>query len=518
MSTAAQPDLRRAHRSVATWLTGVAATALVSLAGFFATPFLVRWLGDTPWGAWTVIGEWLGYLGLSQLALGPGALTIFLLRAHTSEEGARALTAMARRGLRLYLWAALALLPLAAGLAWWAPHLLQVGAGLGGALRWAVAIAAVGSLALTPPLLFRSVLETVQRGYLVRAAILIQSLLITALSLWWVWAGWGLVGMAAASIAGMAVGALLWRIWAGRFLPQWRGTAPARLPLGEIWNFNWPLVIAMAGNQINQLTDNTVVGVVLGPAAVTGFALTQALPLLAGARLTDIGAVSWAALGELRQRDHAAFSARIVELAAAVLGVGLVLMALVGSFTPAFVRLWVGAEHFDGLALTWATAAALAVFGFVCFFGWLLDTQGDARRRLKSSTAGAAINLGLSLWWARQWGVAGVACGTLAAYLLTDAWYLPRLAVRLYGLSGTALAAACAAALVRGGVGAALVVMAARLLPQNPGWAGLIVNMTGLGAAAGVYCWFLVLRAADRAAWRERWRELRRPRAAGSAA
>ena len=151
MSTAAQPDLRRAHRSVATWLTGVAATALVSLAGFFATPFLVRWLGDTPWGAWTVIGEWLGYLGLSQLALGPGALTIFLLRAHTSEEGERALTAMARRGLRLYLWAALALLPLAAGLAWWAPHLLQVGVGLGGALRWAVAIAAVGSLALTPP-------------------------------------------------------------------------------------------------------------------------------------------------------------------------------------------------------------------------------------------------------------------------------------------------------------------------------------------------------------------------------
>jgi hypothetical protein len=88
----------------------------------------------------------------------------------------------------------------------------------------------------------------------------------------------------------------------------------------------------------------------------------------------------------------------------------------------------------------------------------------------------------------------------------------------LSGRGGSGLAAACAAALVRGGVGAALVVTAARLLPPNPGWAALIVNMAGLGAAACVYCWFLVLRAADRAAWRERWRELRRPRAAGSAA
>jgi O-antigen/teichoic acid export membrane protein len=193
-------------------------------------------------------------------------------------------------------------------------------------------------------------------------------------------------------------------------------------------------------------------------------------------------------------------------------------MALVGSVTPEFVRLWVGAEHFDGLALTWATAAALAVFGFVCFFGWLLDTQGDARRRLASSTAGAAINLGLSVWWARQWGVAGVACGTLAAYLLTDVWYLPRLAVRLYGLSGRALAAACGGALVRGGAGAALVVAAARMLPPAGSWSGLIADCAWLGTAAGVYCWFLVLRAADRAAWQARWRELRRRRAAGSAA
>ncbi|HVB40427.1 MAG TPA: polysaccharide biosynthesis C-terminal domain-containing protein [Terriglobales bacterium] len=501
---ATEGESRRTHRAVATWLTGASASVLVALAGFIATPYLVRWLGDAPWGAWTVIGEWLGYLGLTQLALGPGALAIFLLRAHTTGAPG-ALTAMAKRGVRLYTLAAVALIPLAAALAWWAPLSLHARPDLTAALRWAVAIAALGSLALAPSQLFRSVLETVQRGYLVRAALLVQSLLITGLSLWWVWARWGIVGMAAANIMGMVVGAGIWLWCARRWLPGWRTAPPAPLTTKEVWNYNWPLIVALAGNQINALTDNTVVGLTLGAAAVTGFALTQALPLLAGARLTDVGAVSWAALGELRARGDASFGHRVVELAATVLGMSMVIMSTVAAFNSAFVRLWVGGRHNDGAALTWATAAGMVLFSLLCLFSWLIDTQGDTRRRMWVSFAGAGVNLGLSLWLARRWGVAGVAVATVVAYLGTDAWFLPYLAVRHYGVPGGKLARALAAAAARGGAWALAMLALTRWLAPAVSWPALVAEAGLAGLLALGYGWGIVLRPADRAAWRRRW-------------
>lgn len=498
----------RVWHAALTWVSGVGARVIVSLAGFFATPLLVVWLGDARWGAWTVVLEWLGYLGLGQLALGPGAMTIFLLRAHTSGD-ATALTAVAKRGLRLYLWAAAAMAPAALALAWWAPLGLGATGSLAPELRWAVAIAAVGSLLITPPLLFRSVLEAVQRGYLVHAALLAQSLLITGLSLLWVWWRWGLVGMALANLAGMVVGAALWCWWARAWLPQWAATAAARISGSEIWRYNWPLVAALAGYQLNQLTDNTVVGMSLGPAAVAGFALTQSLPLLAGSQMANVGVASWAALGELRVRDPAAFADRVVELAATVLGVAIALLATVGVFTPAFVTLWVGGAHYDGSLLTWATVAGMAVFSVLVLFSWLYDSQGDARRRLWISSLGALLNLGLSLALVRVWGVAGVAIATLIAYLVTDAWFLPYLAVRHYGVPGGDLVRALAGALLRGGVWAAAIVAAGWRLPRAGSWALLVAETAVAGAAALVYCWFLVLRPGDRAAWWGRWQAWR---------
>jgi len=372
-------------------------------------------------------------------------------------------------------------------------------------LRWAVGIAAAGSLVLAPSQLVRSVLETVQRGYLVRAALLLQSLLITGLSLWWVWLRWGIVGMAAASFTGMAVGAGLWAWFARRWLPGWRQAAPAQLSGRELWRLNWPLIVAMAGNQLNVLTDNTVVGVMIGPAAVAGFALTQSLPLLAGARLTDVGSVSWAALGELKARSVEAFRERVVELAATVLGVGMVIMATVAAFNRPFVELWVGAAHYDGALLTWATAAGMALFGLLCFFSWLIDTQGDTRRRLWASSIGSGLNLGLSLWLVQRWGVAGVAAATAAAYACTDAWYLPYVAVRQYGVPGRALARALGGAAVRGGLWTVVVAAAVSRLPEAHTWVQLAAEAAGAGAVGAAYCWSVILRAGDRAAWRARW-------------
>jgi len=45
----------------------------------------------------------------------------------------------------------------------------------------------------------------------------------------------------------------------------------------------------------------------------------------------------------------------------------------------------------------------------------------------------AVLNVALSLWWVRIWGLPGVIGGTLLARLLTTGWYIPMAAVKIVG-------------------------------------------------------------------------------------
>jgi hypothetical protein len=51
--------------------------------------------------------------------------------------------------------------------------------------------------------------------------------------------------------------------------------------------------------------------------------------------------------------------------------------------------------------------------------------------------AEGVLNLALSLWWVRYWGLAGVIGGTIAARLLTNGWYMPVAALGAIGMSGS---------------------------------------------------------------------------------
>lgn len=496
----------RVRRSILSWLAGIGWSATTLLIGFVTTPWLLRWLGTAPFGAWEVVAEWMGYLGLTQVALGPAVITVFLLRAHT-QGSENDFEATVQWALRLYGKAALAAIPAACALVWWAPEWLHAGAALTGQLRVAVAIAAVALLVLSPAAVHRAVLETRQRGYRVRMALLVQSALIAALSLWWAWAGWGVRGMAAATGLGSAAGSALWWRWSRRMRPARR--VPTRAPVDPrgLWRMNWPLLASMAGNQVNVLTDNTIVGLTLGLPSVTSFFLTQRAVQLAGAQAADIGTVSWAALAELRAVDAPAFRQRVIELAGTVLGVSLLVTGTVAAFNEPFVRLWVGASRYAGDALTLLTAAGAVIFGYLAFFGWLLDTNGDTRQRLGVSTLGSALNLALSVWLARRIGLAGVALGTVVAYLTTDAWNMPRLVVREYGVPAGPLVRTTLHALLRGGAWAVAIWYGVHWLPVAHSWSALVLRAALAGVVGAAYGWAFVLRPQDRASWSLRWQK-----------
>ena len=99
----------RVRRAAWTYVAGVLYTVATILAGFVATPILLKLLGAERLGAFRVMGEWLGYLTVVDLGL-TVAFPVFLLRAYTGEDpdAPRALT---RYGLRLMSAVAAIIMP-----------------------------------------------------------------------------------------------------------------------------------------------------------------------------------------------------------------------------------------------------------------------------------------------------------------------------------------------------------------------------------------------------------------------
>ena len=308
----------RTRRSLLNFATMVVYTAVVMAVGLVASPWLEFWLGPGAFGGYRVVNDLYGYLGLLEMGLS-GALSPLLARAigRGDDEVLGRLTAA---GVRAYL--RVSLLMAAAGLAltlavpWFAAGLPRNG--LGDLRRgWLVLLLARLPLALLP---FRTVVEARQQGYRINLLLVAQSVLITALALVLARAGWGITGQSLASAVGTWLFGL---VVAGSVLrgepglvrrlrrPSW-GDAETRRALRRL---SVPaLVIGLCG-RLGLLTDNLVVGGLLGVGSVTTLYFTQRLAVVAQSLLQGVGGATWAALAELHARgEHETFNRRLVEL------------------------------------------------------------------------------------------------------------------------------------------------------------------------------------------------------------
>ncbi|HKO47028.1 MAG TPA: lipopolysaccharide biosynthesis protein [Polyangiaceae bacterium] len=498
----------RVRRAAWAYLAGVLYTIATILAGFVATPILLRLLGGERLGSFRVMGEWLGYLTVVDVGL-TSALPVFLLRAYsgTDPHAPRALT---RYGLRLMsAVAAIVMLPLGLLFTWFCPRLIPVSASMVGELRLA-ALITLGSILLYPIGIFRANLEVTQRGYVVTLGLLAQSLVTTGLGLGLAYLGFRLPGQALASVLGLVVASLIWAWSVRRAMPP--GVAASPLPTrSALWRTSWPFALSGMGNRLNVMTDSMVVAAFLGPIAVTTLFLTQRVISLAGGQVNGLAVVSWPALLELRARgERDAFERRLSELTTLLITLGITLTGTVAAYNKHFMNLWVGAAYDGGPLLALFTALGSIIFGFVCLFAWVIDMQGDTRHRLRVSTVGSVLNLLFSVLAVRAIGVPGVALGTLAAYLCTDAWYCPTLVCRRYDVRPRVIVVAIVRAVAFGVPWVTGVWILASVHVPPFRWVGLLAEEGALACAGLTYCWLAVFTPEDRRLWKARFAGLLR--------
>jgi O-antigen/teichoic acid export membrane protein len=258
------------------------------------------------------------------------------------------------------------------------------------------------------------------------------------------------------------------------------------------------------GFTLVQGIDNLVIGYALGGAAVTRYAVPFRLMWMgrgmfsvAVAALTPTVTMSYARnRGELLARGFL-LSMRVALLYAMA---GVLMLVCAG---PVLIRLWAG----DGV-MPDTTTYALQVAFFV------LAVWNAAPSMILWATtrhyvwAGVTIfegllNLALSLWWVRYWGLAGVIGATVFTSIVTNTWYLPYGALRTLGLSPARLMREIAPGALIASVAVALVLTLWRDLQFGtaPALIGAALTLTAI--CSTIYAW-LVFSRSERAAF-ARW-------------
>jgi O-antigen/teichoic acid export membrane protein len=395
------------------------------IVGIVVTPTVVRGLGPELYGVWVMLQQTVGYLSLSDLR--PMATLKFTLgvRQHLDdvEEKRRQV------GAAMVIWAVTLPILLAVGAiaVWAAPSFIRTDPQYIWPVRFTMALLVL-SIALDRALsLPANVLRGVNLDYKamgLNAGTILLGGLLTVLA---IWAGWGLPGVAGASVLGIVLSGGV-RYLVARRVVSWFGMArPLWHELKDFARLSGWLFISALGWLLLFSSDFLVVGWVLGPKAAAVYAITGTVLRMSIGPLEQLlssgspgivgicGRGEWDRVGKVRLEMHLVALAGIT-----VVGVGVV------TLNQAFLSLWLGEGFFGGQSLNFLLVLTTMETIIYRVDGVIVDAMLEFRAKTYISIACGAASILLGGWLASVWGLPGMALGIFLARL-GSLVYLPRI-------------------------------------------------------------------------------------------
>lgn len=423
--------MTRTRRAIWGVLSNYASAAVVAVAGFVLVPIVIHFLGREDYGLWATIGQVLGYLALLDLGVGSAVMrrAAQLREAHDIEATSRVVsTAVA-------LYCVLGLVFLAAGLLigmflpYWSViprdrvHVVVV---------MFFIMVAYGAISF-PLRVALSALIGYQQMALANAINFTANLLTPVIAVALLFSGTGLLALPLGSVCAGLMAGVASIIMLRRVVPGVRisfGNA-SRVEARELFGWSWLLFLNNIAVVIIYQTDNMVIAAGAGLTAVTVYTLTSRLPLYAMPLVFALGdsclpaAVEMCAQGKTERLREVYM--RVMRLTA---GAALCVAVVAVAFNESFMRLWVGANNYGGATITLIFAFILVYRVMQQCASMIVIATGKLKGVVIASLIEAALNLILSLWWIRRYGIVGVAFGTAIAGILTSGWYVARVVSR----------------------------------------------------------------------------------------
>lgn len=473
-------------------------------------PLLLRSLGDAGYGVWQVLQKLIGHA--TPAGGRPGeALKWVVAQEQLSDD----VESKRRRvGTAIVVWALF--LPFVAALggllAWFSPTLLSTPADLEWVVRGTAGLLVLNLMVLGLAGLPQAVLQGENLAYRrlgLSTAILFVGALLTVFALW---AGWGLLGVALATLVTTLLSGITYLQIVRSQIAWWGVARPARGAVKGFVGLSWWFLLWNLVMQAIKGSDVIVLGAVAGVAVVTTYTLTSYVPHAITDTVFMVVSATMPGLGGL-------VGAGELDRAARVRGETLVLcwiVAVASSATalvwlPDFLRLWVGSEYDAGTVSTLLICVMVLQLALLRVDSNVIDLTLRIRAKVLLGLLSAALSVGLAILLVGPWkmGIAGLVIGFVVGRIPLTAAY-PVLVGRLLAiplrsqlrgvwrplLASTVLFAS--ATWARGAV-------------QVDGWAPLVLLGSLSGAVALLLAYGMGLRANQRRAVRSRVMKVVRP-------
>lgn len=403
------------------------------LIAFFLAPYVVRKLGNTYYGVWTIVMDLTGYLGL--LEMGVRQSVIRYVAKYQAENDPESMNRVAGSALTIYGFTSAACVLVSLGLAAAFPFVFKISADLVPTARWVVVITGLNIAQGLAFSVYYGIILGHQRYDVVFKVNTLGALVKAALTVALLSNGLGIVAL---GLMHLAVG-LASNLYALRYCarnvpglavrPKMHGSEWYR----RIFTYGFKTFVMFLGQRVVHYSDSLLIGIVLGPAHVTffviGASLTEYMRMLVN-QMTQIFTPLTSELQARRAQDK--IEAVLMHGTKLSLLIALPIAVVFLTMGRRFISLWMGEEYGP------RSGDVLLVMTVTHLFGIAQYTTQDILQGLNKHhlsaifrSVEAVANLLLSLALIQHWGIVGVAVGTavphLAIALFAYPWAISRI-------------------------------------------------------------------------------------------
>lgn len=511
MADVAQPPrpalTRRASLNAMAAAVDYAARIVIQLV---LAPLLLRSLGDAGYGVWQVLQKLIGQATPAGGRPGEALKWVVAHEQHSDDVDAK----RRRVGTAVVVWALFLPLVSATGglLAWFSPALLGTPSEQEWVVRGTAALLVLNLMVLGLAGLPQAVLQGENLAYRrlgLSTTILFVGALMTAMALW---AGWGLLGVALATLATTALSGITYLQIVRSQISWWGMARPARGAFKAFVGLSWWFLLWNLVMQAIKGSDVIVLGAVAGVTLVTTYTLTSYVPQAITDTVFMVVSATMPGLGGLVGGGE-------LERAARVRGETLVLCWMVAVtsaataliWLPDFLARWVGSEYDAGTVATLLICVAVLQLALLRVDSNVIDLTLRIRAKVLLGLFSAALSIGLAILLVGpvDMGITGLVIGFIVGRLPLTAAY-PVLVGRALGITlKSQLRGVWRPVLASAALFASATWM--RGAVQVDGWGALALVVSLTGVVALLLAYGMGLRHSQRRAVRSRIMKVVRP-------
>lgn len=431
MTTPTTPDPKPRPGPFAAILKNVtsnwAALLVNTIISFVLAPIVVRGLGSTFYGIWSLLTQFTGYLWLFDFGVRESVIK-YVAQHHAAGERDQ-LESTIGTAVSVYALVSTGALVAVGLLAAALPHVFNIPADAVPAAQMAAFLTGASVAQSFLANVYVGVLMGLQRFYLVARIGMAFSLVRGGATYGLLAAGYGIVGLSLLNLLlSIAMSVLVYYL-ARRSLPG-VSMSPARLVRQEttkLFNYGKYVILSNVGDKLVFATDAIVIGAFLPIETLTPYAIAGTLIGQMRSVVMSMASVFNPLTSSLQREQGTAAVGRVVQggaKGATIVGLPICIGFL--TLGEPFVALWMGNTHapMAGLVLRLLAVGYIVGMPYYAISG-VLYGLGQHRVVAWLRVVEGAMNLAMSVVLVRVMGLAGVAIGTAVPHILIVGAVLP---------------------------------------------------------------------------------------------